>query len=199
MGKDPTRKPGQDGWSGRYEDPRGIVIRVSIAPPNSQQGRDAAAVFAGARKVGAVATVALRNNSTRPVRLDTVHLAADSAGTHPARDTVVPVIDSPRFLKWAQLGVVKYPNNAILIGQLAQAYSVAGPVDSAVAVTKRLMAVDSSDVNPVLRVAKALSEAKINIQNITTSEIKISCIIDKEQANKALQVVHDAFELEKAK
>ena len=98
--------------------------------------------------------------ASRPVRLDTVHLAADSAGTHPARDTVVPVIDSPRFLKWAQLGVVKYPNNAILIGQLAQAYSVAGPVDSAVAVTKRLMAVDSSDVNPVLRVAKALSEAK---------------------------------------
>src|SRR6185436_13800294 len=49
------------------------------------------------------------------------------------------------------------------------------------------------------RMFKALSEAGINIQNITTSEIKISCIIDKEQANKALQVVHDAFELEKAK
>src|SRR3954470_887039 len=49
------------------------------------------------------------------------------------------------------------------------------------------------------RMFRALSESKINIQNITTSEIKISCIIDKEQANKALQVVHDAFELEKAK
>ncbi|MEA2710676.1 MAG: aspartate kinase [Phycisphaerales bacterium] len=49
------------------------------------------------------------------------------------------------------------------------------------------------------RMFKALFEAKVNIQNITTSEIKISCIIDKEQANKALQVVHDAFELEKAK
>jgi aspartate kinase len=49
------------------------------------------------------------------------------------------------------------------------------------------------------RMFKALSDAKVNIQNITTSEIKISCIIDKEQANKALQVVHDAFELEKAK
>jgi aspartate kinase len=35
----------------------------------------------------------------------------------------------------------------------------------------------------------------VNIQNITTSEIKISCIIDKEQGNKALQTVHDAFEL----
>ncbi len=35
----------------------------------------------------------------------------------------------------------------------------------------------------------------MNIQNITTSEIKISCIIDKEQAPKALQIVHDAFDL----
>src|SRR5205823_1989187 len=49
------------------------------------------------------------------------------------------------------------------------------------------------------RMFKALSNAGINIQNITTSEIKISCIINKDQADKALQVVHDAFELEKAK
>ena len=49
------------------------------------------------------------------------------------------------------------------------------------------------------RMFKALADAKINIQNITTSEIKISVIIDKEQGAKALQIVHDAFELEKAK
>src|SRR5687768_12921482 len=49
------------------------------------------------------------------------------------------------------------------------------------------------------RMFKALADNKINIQNISTSEIKISCIIDKDQAAKALQVVHDAFELEKAK
>jgi aspartate kinase len=49
------------------------------------------------------------------------------------------------------------------------------------------------------RMFKALADNKINIQNISTSEIKISCIIDKEQSNKALQVVHDAFELEKVK
>jgi aspartate kinase len=45
------------------------------------------------------------------------------------------------------------------------------------------------------RMFKALADAKVNIQNITTSEIKISCIIDKENAPKALQIVHDAFEL----
>jgi len=48
------------------------------------------------------------------------------------------------------------------------------------------------------RMFKALADNKVNIQNITTSEIKISCIINKDQANKALQVVHDAFELEKS-
>ena len=39
----------------------------------------------------------------------------------------------------------------------------------------------------------------INIQNITTSEIKISCIIKKDDAPKALQIVHDAFELDKVR
>ena len=45
------------------------------------------------------------------------------------------------------------------------------------------------------RMFKALADGKINIQNITTSEIKISCIIGKEDANRALQIVHDAFDL----
>jgi aspartate kinase len=46
---------------------------------------------------------------------------------------------------------------------------------------------------------EALAAAKVNIQNITTSEIKISCIIGNEDGPRALQVVHQAFELEKAK
>jgi aspartate kinase len=46
---------------------------------------------------------------------------------------------------------------------------------------------------------KALANAKVNIQNITTSEIKISCIISLEDGPKAMQIVHDAFELEKVK
>ncbi|MBC8108557.1 MAG: aspartate kinase [Anaerolineae bacterium] len=47
------------------------------------------------------------------------------------------------------------------------------------------------------RMFKALADAKVNIQNITTSEIKISCIIAKDDAHRALQIIHDAFELEK--
>ncbi|MEM6560499.1 MAG: aspartate kinase [Planctomycetota bacterium] len=44
---------------------------------------------------------------------------------------------------------------------------------------------------------ESLADAKVNIENITTSEIKISCIIRKEDGPKALQIIHDAFELEK--
>lgn len=44
---------------------------------------------------------------------------------------------------------------------------------------------------------KALGDAEINIDAITTSEIKISCLIDPEDAQLALQVVHDAFNLDK--
>ncbi|NOT06850.1 MAG: hypothetical protein HOP28_01460 [Gemmatimonadales bacterium] len=82
----------------------------------------------------------------------------DSAGTKLTRDSVL--IDTERFVRWARKGAGKYPNNAILLGQLAEAYGVAGPLDSAVSVTRRLMAVDSSDLTPVLKVAKALAEAK---------------------------------------
>ena len=43
----------------------------------------------------------------------------------------------------------------------------------------------------------ALAEAGINIQLISTSEIKISVAIDAERADEGLRLVHDAFELEK--
>lgn len=42
---------------------------------------------------------------------------------------------------------------------------------------------------------RALAETAVNIRNITTSEIKISCIIDKNDGERALRAVHDAFEL----
>ena len=45
------------------------------------------------------------------------------------------------------------------------------------------------------RMFAALAKARINIANITTSEIKISCLVNQAQGVKALRVVHDAFEL----
>ncbi len=43
----------------------------------------------------------------------------------------------------------------------------------------------------------ALSEAGINIQMITTSEIKISVLVDRPSAVKALRVVHQTFRLDR--
>ena len=45
------------------------------------------------------------------------------------------------------------------------------------------------------RMFRALAEAGVPIHNITTSEIKISCIVDRQHGEKGLQVVHEAFGL----
>jgi aspartate kinase len=42
---------------------------------------------------------------------------------------------------------------------------------------------------------EALAKKQINIQMITTSEIKISCVVAEEEGVKALKAVHDAFDL----
>ena len=41
----------------------------------------------------------------------------------------------------------------------------------------------------------ALGRANINIANITTSEINVTCIVARDDGHRALQVVHDAFDL----
>ena len=47
------------------------------------------------------------------------------------------------------------------------------------------------------KVFRALAEKKINIDMISTSEIKISIVIAKDRAEEAVRALHDAFELEK--
>jgi aspartate kinase len=54
-----------------------------------------------------------------------------------------------------------------------------------------------SHVGVASRMFTALGEAGIPIHNITTSEIKISCIVGKEHAQKALAIAHEAFGLDK--
>jgi len=43
---------------------------------------------------------------------------------------------------------------------------------------------------------KVLSEKKVNIQLITTSEIRITCIIDEAQVEDAVRALHRAFEMD---
>jgi aspartate kinase len=55
-----------------------------------------------------------------------------------------------------------------------------------------------SHVGIASRMFKALADENINIQMISTSEIKISVVIDEKYLELAVRVLHRAFELEKA-
>ena len=47
------------------------------------------------------------------------------------------------------------------------------------------------------RIFKSLSKEKINILMISTSEIKVSCIIDQKHTKTAVNSLHKAFNLDK--
>jgi aspartate kinase len=49
-----------------------------------------------------------------------------------------------------------------------------------------------------VRMFSALSEKDINIELITTSEIRITCIIDEARVEDAVGILHQAFQLEVA-
>jgi aspartate kinase len=48
------------------------------------------------------------------------------------------------------------------------------------------------------RMFSALSQRNINIHLITTSEIRITCIVDEDKVGDAVRALHRAFEMEKA-
>ena len=48
------------------------------------------------------------------------------------------------------------------------------------------------------RMFRTLFDAGINIEMISTSEIRLTCIVDREKVPAAVRALHDAFELEKA-
>lgn len=61
------------------------------------------------------------------------------------------------YVKWARAATTKYDQNAYFLGELVRAYGYAGDVDNLVATTRRLVAVDKSDLQPVLRAIIALN------------------------------------------
>jgi len=68
---------------------------------------------------------------------------------------------------------------------------------------------DKSHMNVILQIAKVtgddvdvrlvhpLAEKDINIQMIATSEIHVTCIIDRPRVRDAVRALHTAFELER--
>lgn len=68
-------------------------------------------------------------------------------------------------------------------------------VDSEIAKVSAVGAGVRNHVGVAATVFRALADAGINIQMISTSEIKISCIVSRADAERALNQVHNAFEL----
>jgi aspartate kinase len=54
----------------------------------------------------------------------------------------------------------------------------------------------ASQTGVASRMFRALADARVNIQMITTSEIKISALVPRSQADQALRAVHQAFALD---
>jgi aspartate kinase len=45
---------------------------------------------------------------------------------------------------------------------------------------------------------EVLAREQVNIEMISTSSIRISCVVQETDVEKAVRALHDAFELEKA-
>ena len=46
------------------------------------------------------------------------------------------------------------------------------------------------------RMFRALAEGGINIEMISTSEIRITCLVARDQVDKGVRILHKAFELD---
>ncbi len=68
-------------------------------------------------------------------------------------------------------------------------------VDGEIAKVSAVGAGVRNHVGVAATVFRALADAGINIQMISTSEIKISCIVSRADAERALNQVHNAFDL----
>ncbi|MBM3334827.1 ACT domain-containing protein, partial [Candidatus Sumerlaeota bacterium] len=68
-------------------------------------------------------------------------------------------------------------------------------VDSNVAKVSVVGVGIKSHTEVAARMFRALARNKINIESISTSEIRISCLIRESDVDKAVQAIHDEFAL----
>lgn len=67
--------------------------------------------------------------------------------------------DTAQLLEWSQRGLRKYPTNVELLGYAEQAYLLTGQTDSVVAIAKRLLEADPTQLDPALAAIQALATA----------------------------------------
>jgi aspartate kinase len=93
-------------------------------------------------------------------------------------------------------------------GDLAKAMKIVGPIAKSIG-SKQCVSDDTLAKVSIVgtgmqnapgyaaKMFRTLSDAGINIQLISTAEIRITCIISEEKVKEAVRVLHKAFELEK--
>jgi aspartate kinase len=85
---------------------------------------------------------------------------------------------------------------AVLVEQLAGAIGAAGhAVDDGIAKVSLVGAGMKSNPSVVADMFEALAEEEINIEMISTSTIRISCVVRAEDAERAVRAVHAKFKL----
>src|SRR5690606_8059687 len=67
--------------------------------------------------------------------------------------------DTVRYAKWAEKGIEKFPDNVALLQDAGRAFAMSGNADGAVDVTRRLLAIDPSDYEPLRVTAATLAQA----------------------------------------
>ena len=67
--------------------------------------------------------------------------------------------DTVRYAKWAEKGIEKFPDNVALLQDAGRAFAMSGNADGAVDVTRRLLAIDPSDYEPLRVTAVTLANA----------------------------------------
>ncbi len=92
----------------------------------------------------------------------------------------------------------EYPKTLKIIEELAKELNAQSLKSNAKVAKLSLVGIGMrSHAGVASNMFKALGDANINIQMITTSEIKISVIIDEEHLERGVKAVHQAFELDK--
>lgn len=91
-----------------------------------------------------------------------------------------------------------YPKTMSIVESLSKELSALSVISNSKVVKLSVVGVGMrSHAGVASTMFKALGNEGINIQMITTSEIKISVVIDEEHLERGVRVIHEAFELDK--
>jgi tetratricopeptide (TPR) repeat protein len=67
--------------------------------------------------------------------------------------------DTVRYAKWAAKGIAKYPNDPVLLLDAATAFAMAGDIEGSLDATRRLLAINPADLEPLRALAVMLGGA----------------------------------------